>query len=124
MTPGTYIPETYFPIVVFMGMVMAFAFGTLLLGLFLRPRNTYQEKLVAYESGVEPFLDARIPFPMRYYVIAMLFVLFDIEAVFLFPWAVVFKDIGFIALIEMVFFIVVLFIGYVYAWRKGALEWD
>jgi NADH-quinone oxidoreductase subunit A len=124
MSPGNYVPMEYLPILVFFIIAVAFGAGTLLVGMLLRPRRPYREKLVAYESGVQPFSDARIPFPMRYYVIAMLFVLFDIEAVFIFPWAVVFKDIGLYALIEMALFIVILFIGYVYAWRKGALEWD
>ena len=122
--PGTYVPSSYWPVLVFLGVALVFALGTLLIGYFLRPSRPYHEKLIAYESGVQPFSDARIPFPMRYYVISMLFVLFDIEAVFMYPWAVVFQEIGLYALIEMVFFIVVLLVGYVYAWRKGALEWD
>jgi NADH-quinone oxidoreductase subunit A len=73
---------------------------------------------------MDPFSDARIPFPMRYYVITMLFVIFDIEAVFLYPWAVAFNQIGLYALVEMVLFIAVLLVGYVYAWKKGALEWE
>jgi NADH-quinone oxidoreductase subunit A len=73
---------------------------------------------------MDPFSDARIPFPMRYYVITMLFVIFDIEAVFLYPWAVVFNQIGLYALVEMVLFIAILLVGYVYAWKKGALEWE
>jgi NADH-quinone oxidoreductase subunit A len=105
-------------------IALAFGIGSLVAGKLLRPRRPYREKLIAYESGVQPFSDARIPFPMRYYVISMLFVIFDIEAVYLYPWAVVFKDIGLYGLIEMVLFIVVLLIGFVYAWRKGALEWD
>jgi NADH-quinone oxidoreductase subunit A len=124
MSPGSYVPAQYLPILLFFIIALAFGVVSLLAGGLLRPRRPYREKLVAYESGVQPFSDARIPFPMRYYVIAMLFVIFDIEAVYLYPWAVVFKDIGLYALIEMAFFIIVLFIGYIYAWRKGALEWD
>jgi NADH-quinone oxidoreductase subunit A len=124
MSPGSYIPTQYLPILIFFIIAVAFGLGSLLAGSLLRPRRPYPEKLVAYESGAQPFSDARIPFPMRYYVISMLFVIFDIEAVYLYPWAVVFKQIGLYALIEMVLFIVVLFIGYIYAWRKGALEWD
>jgi NADH-quinone oxidoreductase subunit A len=124
MTPGSYIPTQYFPILLFFVIALAFGIGSLVAGRLLRPRRPYREKLIAYESGVQPFSDARIPFPMRYYVITMLFVIFDIEAVFLYPWAVVFKDIGLYGLIEMALFIVVLLIGFVYAWRKGALEWD
>jgi NADH-quinone oxidoreductase subunit A len=124
MTPGTYVPTQYYPILLFFLIALAFGIGTLILGFFLRARNPYAEKLIAYESGVQPFSDARIPVPMRYYVITMLFVIFDIETVYLYPWAVVFKDIGLFALIEMALFIIILLIGYVYAWKKGALEWD
>lgn len=124
MSQEVSLDHPYLPILIFLIVAVAFPLVTLVLGYVLRPRRPYREKLIAYESGVQPFSDARVPFPMRYYVITMLFVLFDIEAVFLYPWAVVFKDIGLFALIEMVFFIVVLLIGYVYAWRKGALEWD
>ncbi|MCI0529972.1 MAG: NADH-quinone oxidoreductase subunit A [Nitrospira sp.] len=124
MTPGSYVPTQYFPILLFFMIALAFGIGSLVAGKLLRPRRPYREKLIAYESGVQPFSDARIPFPMRYYVITMLFVIFDIEAVYLYPWAVVFKDIGLYGLIEMMLFIVVLLIGFVYAWRKGALEWD
>jgi len=124
MTPGSYVPTQYLPILLFFIIALAFGLVSLMAGSILRPRRPYREKLVAYESGVQPFSDARIPFPMRYYVISMLFVIFDIEAVYLYPWAVVFKDIGLYALIEMALFIIVLFIGYIYAWRKGALEWD
>ena len=124
MLPGSYVPTQYLPILLFFIIAVAFGIVTLIIGMWLRPHRPYREKLIAYESGVQPFSDARIPFPMRYYVITMLFVIFDIEAVYLYPWAVVFKDIGLYALIEMALFIIVLLIGYVYAWRKGALEWD
>jgi len=77
-----------------------------------------------YECGSEPFSDARMPFPVRYYIIAMLFVIFDIEIVFLYPWAVAFGKIGAIGMIEMIIFIFLFVVGYVYAWKKGALEWD
>ncbi len=124
MISAAAIPNPYYPILIFLVIAVIFPTVTLVLGYFLRPSHPYREKLSAYESGVQPFSDARTPFPMLYYVIAMLFVLFDIEAVFLFPWAVVFDDLGILALIEMGLFIFVLLIGYVYAWRKGALEWD
>jgi len=124
MTPGSYVPTQYLPILLFFMIALAFGIGSLVAGKLLRPRRPYREKLIAYESGVQPFSDARIPFPMRYYVITMLFVIFDIEVVYLYPWAVVFKDIGLYGLIEMLLFMGVLLIGFVYAWRKGALEWD
>jgi NADH-quinone oxidoreductase subunit A len=122
--PGSFVPVQYLPVVIF--FILAFAFGTvtLLVGYLVRPRRIYKAKLEPYESGAVPFSDARMPFPMRYYIIAMLFVVFDIETVFMYPWAVVYDKIGLFGLIEMTVFIVILLVGYVYAWKKGALEWD
>jgi len=122
--PGTFVPSHYWPILLFLVIGIGFAAVSLGMGYLVRPSRPYREKLMAYESGNDPFGDARLPFPVRYYVICMLFVIFDIEAVFLFPWAVSFKEIGLVGLVEMVIFIVILFVGYIYAWRKGALEWD
>lgn len=129
MTPQDYLPLNYLPVALFLLVGLAFGVGTLVVGsvisrLALRPRTAYREKLMAYESGMDPFSDARIPFPLRYYLTAMLFVVFDIEAIFLYPWAVVFKQIGLFGMVEMALFILILLVGYVYAWRKGALEWD
>jgi NADH-quinone oxidoreductase subunit A len=122
--PETYIPSQYFAILLFVLIAMAFGGVSLLAGYLVRPSRPYKAKLKPYESGVEPFTDARIPFPTRYYIIAMLFVIFDIEVVFLYPWAVVYHKIGLYGLIEMVLFILILLVGYFYAWKKGALEWD
>ncbi|MEK7280373.1 MAG: NADH-quinone oxidoreductase subunit A [Nitrospirota bacterium] len=121
---GGYLPSNYLPIVVFIVIAIAFGGVTLLIGPLVRPKKIYPEKLSPYESGMKPFSDARTPFPMRYYIIAMLFVLFDIEVVFLYPWAVVFNKIGLYGLVEMMLFIAILLVGYFYAWKKGALEWD
>ena len=122
--PGEFVPTNYLPIVVFIAIVLAFGGVTLLLGKILRPSRIYKAKLTPYESGSIPFSDARAPFPLRYYIIAMIFVIFDIETVFLYPWAVVYKELKLFGLIEMVLFILVLLVGYFYAWKKGALEWD
>jgi NADH-quinone oxidoreductase subunit A len=122
--PGSFVPIQYWPIGVFLVIAVGFAAVSLIGGWVLRPSRPYREKLMAYESGNTPFGDARLPFPVRYYVICMLFVIFDIEAVFLFPWAVVFNHLGLTGLVEMVVFIAVLLVGYIYAWKKGALEWD
>jgi NADH-quinone oxidoreductase subunit A len=122
--PGSFVPVNYLPIVIFIAMAMAFGAVTLLIGTLVRPRHAYPEKLAPYEGGSPLFSDARIPFPMRYYIIAMLFVIFDIETIFLYPWAVAYDKIGLFGLIEMILFIVILFVGYVYAWKKGALEWE
>ncbi len=114
----------YFPIVLFGLMAAAFGLGTLLVSRYLQPREDNPEKLSAYECGSEPVSDARMPFPVRYYIIAMLFVIFDIEVIFLYPWAVTFYDIGLLGFIEMIIFIGLFVLAFVYAWRKGALEWD
>jgi len=88
------------------------------------PRRPYPEKLITYESGITPFTDAHQKFSIRYYIIAMLFLIFDIEAVFLYPLAVAYNHIGLYGFVEMVIFIAILVVGYVYAWKKGALEWE
>src|SRR3990170_4053951 len=114
----------YFPVLVFIVAVFAFAFGTLFLSYWGKPRVASVEKMSPYECGSEPISDARMPFPVRYYIIAMLFVIFDVEIIFLYPWAVVFSEIGFLGFLEMIIFIALFVLAFVYAWRKGALEWD
>ena len=114
----------YFTVVLFIGIALAFGIVTLLASYLLQPRFPEAEKLSPYECGSEPFSDARMPFPVRYYIIAMMFVIFDIEVIFLYPWAVAFSDIGLIGLLEMLVFIGLFVVAYVYAWHKGALEWD
>ena len=118
------VPVNYLPILVFIGIAIAFGAVSLLAGWVVRPSRPYRAKLVPYESGSPLFQDARVQFPIRYYIIAMLFVIFDIEIVFLFPWAVAFKKLGLVGLVEMVVFIAILVVGFWYAWKKGALEWD
>ena len=114
----------YFPILLFIFVALTFGVATLLLSYLVQPKYPEPEKLTTYECGSEPFSDARMPFPVRYYIFAMLFVIFDIEVIFLYPWAVVFTRIELIGLIEMLVFIGLFLVAYVYAWRKGALEWD
>jgi len=114
----------FFPVFLFIFVTLVFGVLTLLVSHFVQPRYPEPEKLSTYECGSEPFSDARMPFPVRYYIFAMLFVIFDIEVIFLYPWAVVFTKIGVIGLIEMLIFIGLFIVAYVYAWRKGALEWD
>ena len=118
------VPVNYLPILVFIGIAITFGAMSLLIGWVVRPSRPYRAILTHYESGSPLFQDARVQFPMRYYIIAMLFVIFDIEIVFLFPWAVAFKKLGLVGLIEMVVFIAILVVGFWYAWKKGALEWD
>ena len=121
---GEAVPLNYVPIVIFAVLGAVVGLTPLILGKLLRPSRPYRAKLLPYESGSPLFMDARVQFPMRYYVIAMLFVIFDIEIVFMFPWAVVFKKLGLLGLVEMGVFIAILVVGFWYAWKKGALEWD
>ena len=121
---GESIPLNYLPILFFIFIAIGFGAISLLAGWFVRPSRPYRAKLAPYESGSPLFSDARVQFPMRYYIIAMLFVIFDIEFIFLFPWAVDFKRLGVLGLMEMIVFIGILLVGFWYAWKKGALEWD
>ena len=121
---GDPVPLNYVPIVMFAVLGAIAALAPLIIGILLRPNRPYRAKLLPYESGSPLFMDARVQFPMRYYIIAMLFVIFDIEIVFMFPWAVVFKKLGLLGLVEMGVFIAILVVGFWYAWKKGALEWD
>ena len=124
MTPSTYLPEHFLPVAIFLLLGLVVSVGMLVAGWFIRPRNPYPEKLLTYESGITPFMDAHQKFSIRYYIIAMLFLIFDIEAVFLYPWAVAYNKIGLYGFVQMVIFIIILLVGYVYAWKKGALEWE
>jgi NADH-quinone oxidoreductase subunit A len=114
----------YVPILLFIIVALVFGVMVLFLSSLVQPKYPEPEKFSTYECGSEPFSDARMPFPVRYYIFAMLFVIFDIEVIFLYPWAVVFTKVGVIGLIEMLVFIALFLVAYVYAWRKGALEWD
>ena len=116
--------ENYLPIAIF--IIVAAVMGLLLLGLgFLFGKGTKSKaKLSPYECGFEEFEDARIPFDVRYYLVAILFIIFDLEIAFLFPWAIALDEIGNVGLISMVIFLFVLVIGFIYEWNKGALDWD
>ncbi|MEO6308372.1 MAG: NADH-quinone oxidoreductase subunit A [Nitrospiraceae bacterium] len=118
------IPENYIPILLFIVVGLAGGALALLVSSFVRPNRPYRAKQAPYESGSPLFSDARIQFPMRYYIIAMLFVIFDIEVIFMIPWAIRFQSLGLLGLIEMLVFIGILLAGFWYAWKKGALEWD
>ncbi|MDW8168390.1 MAG: NADH-quinone oxidoreductase subunit A [Acidobacteriota bacterium] len=113
----------YLPIVVLLFIAILFPVLVLGIGRLLRPMKPEAPKLSPYECGVEPVLDARERFSVRYYIIAMLFLIFDVETVFLFPWAVIYDKLALFGLIEMAIFLGLLIVGYYYAWRKGALEW-
>jgi len=118
------LPSEYLPVLIFIMIATAFGLGALLIGMIFRLKRPYYEKLMPYESGITPTGETRTRFAIRFYIIAMLFVVFDVEAIFIYPWAVVFDKIGIYAFIEMVIFIVILFIGYIYAWKKEAFQWD
>ena len=122
--PNLSFPQEYLPIIIFMLIALAFGFGQLIAGILVRLRRPYKEKLTPYESGNPPIGEPRYRFSVKFYVIAMLFVIFDVEAVFLYPWAIVFDKIGLYAFIEMIIFIVILVVGYIYAWKKEAFKWD
>ncbi len=127
-TPTT-VPTTappiygYIPIILFFLIAMALPFVLLGLSRLLQRRVYEREKLLPYECGVEPIGDARDRFSVRFYIVAMLFLVFDVEVVFLFPWAIIYDKLAVFGLVEMLVFIGILVVGYYYAWRKGALEW-
>ncbi|MBI4686570.1 MAG: NADH-quinone oxidoreductase subunit A [Nitrospirae bacterium] len=122
--PGTYIPINYLPILIILFVTTLIGLGPLLIGIIIRPKRPYPQKLTPYESGNPPIGEPRQRFSVRYYIIAMLFVVFDVEAVFLYPWAVAYGKLGLYGFVEMMIFIFILLVGYVYAWKKGALEWE
>jgi len=115
--------DAYIPIFIFILVAIAFAIGTLIMAWLVRAGKYNQVKLEPYECGIETITDARDRYSIRYYLVAMLFVIFDIETVFMFPWAVILDRLALFGLIEMAIFIAILVFGYVYAWRQGALEW-
>jgi NADH-quinone oxidoreductase subunit A len=116
----------YLPILLFLIVAAGIGFALLILGTLLGPKRPdhLAEKLSPYECGFEAFEDARMRFDVRYYLIAILFIAFDLEIAFVFPWAVIFRDLGIVGLYEMGIFLGLLVLGFVYVWKKGALEWE
>ena len=123
-TPGPMMLEQYFPILLFIIVGLALGLVLLSLGAILSPNRPDAAKLSPYECGFEAFEDARMKFDVRYYLIAILFILFDLEIAFLFPWAVVLPEIGFEGFVAMMVFLLILVVGFAYEWKKGALEWE
>ncbi len=115
--------EAYIPIFVFVLVALGLACVMLIVAALVHPKRYNRVKLEPYECGIEPITDARDRYNIRYYLVAMLFVIFDVETVFMFPWAVIMDELLIFGLIEMMVFLLILVIGYAYAWRKGALEW-
>ncbi|MBN2547711.1 MAG: NADH-quinone oxidoreductase subunit A [Anaerolineales bacterium] len=114
----------FIPIVVLTVLATGLAGLVVLIGHLFGPRRPSKRKGMPYESGMRPIGPGARRMPVRFYLVAVLFILFDIEVVFLLPWAVVFRQLGLFGLVEMLIFIVILLVGYVYAWKKGALEWE
>ena len=117
------MPQNYVPIFIFLVIVGTLLPVTLLLAKLVRPNNPNKAKLMPYECGIDPVDNARGRYTVRYYIIAILFVVFDVETIFLFPWAVKFKAFGVFGLFEMLVFLAILIVGYIWVWKKGALEW-
>lgn len=115
---------TYLPIILLILVALAFGLGSVVFSSLIGQKKFTKVKMAPYECGCEPIGTARERFPIKFYLIAMLFILFDIEAVFLYPWAILYKKLGMFGLVEMGLFIVILFVGYIYVWKKGALEWE
>jgi NADH-quinone oxidoreductase subunit A len=114
----------YLPVAVFMGVSAVIALALLVVPFLVAPGERDVEKNSTYECGFEPFDDSRMTFDARFYLVAILFIVFDLEAIYLYPWALTFREIGDLGFWTMMIFIAELVVGFIYAWRKGALEWD
>ena len=116
--------QNYLPILVFIGVGLLVAVVMVALGFVLGTRRPDSEKLSPYECGFEAFEDSRMKFDVRFYLVAILFIIFDLEIAFLFPWAVVLDSVGMVGFLAMAVFLGILVIGFIYEWKKGALEWE
>lgn len=114
----------YMSIAIFMGLATALGLTLLVLPFLFAPRNNQKDKLRPYECGFEPFDDARMPFDVQFYMVAILFIIFDLEIAFLFPWAAAFDQAGLFGFVSVMIFLAILTVGFIYEWRKGALEWN
>ena len=116
--------KDYLSIIIFLFIAFGLSVGFVILNFLFSPKNPDPEKLSAYECGFEPFNDSRMEFDIRFYLVAILFIIFDLEIAFLFPWAVSLGKIGFFGFISMMIFLVILTVGFIYEWKKGALDWE
>ena len=116
--------KDYFPIMLFLFLALGLSIGFIVLNFVFSPKNPAPEKLSAYECGFEPFNDSRMEFDVRFYLVAILFIIFDLEIAFLFPWAISLGTIGLYGYISMLIFLFILTIGFIYEWKKGALDWE
>ncbi|GMQ91774.1 MAG: NADH-quinone oxidoreductase subunit A [Gammaproteobacteria bacterium] len=116
--------NNYIPILIFLVVGILFGIMPMMIGRMMGPHRPGKDKNSPYECGFEPFEDSRMKFDVRYYLVAILFIIFDLEIAFLFPWAVALQDIGMTGFVAMVVFLGVLVVGFIYEWKKGALEWE
>ena len=116
--------NNYLTIIIFLAIALILSLGFVVLNFALSPKNPDPEKLSAYECGFEPFNDSRMEFDIRFYLVAILFIIFDLEIAFLFPWAITLGNIGYFGFFSMMLFLFILTIGFIYEWKKGALDWE
>ena len=116
--------KDYLTIIIFLIIALVLSFGFVLINFLLSPKKPDPEKLSAYECGFEPFEDSRMEFDVRFYLVAILFIIFDLEIAFLFPWAISLGNIGLLGFCSMMIFLFILTVGFVYEWKKGALDWE
>ena len=116
--------KDYFSIILFLIIALILSFGFIIINFLFSPKKPDPEKLSAYECGFEPFSDSRMEFDVRFYLVAILLIIFDLEIAFLFPWAISLGNIGTIGFISMMIFLFILTIGFIYEWKKGALDWE
>ena len=116
--------NNYLTIIIFLTIGLLLSFGFVVLNFAFSPKNPDPEKLSAYECGFEPFNDSRMEFDIRFYLVAILFIIFDLEIAFLFPWAITLGNIGYFGFFSMMLFLFILTIGFIYEWKKGALDWE
>ena len=116
--------NNYLTIVIFLAIALILSLGFVVLNFAFSPNNPDPEKLSAYECGFEPFNDSRMEFDIRFYLVAILFIIFDLEIAFLFPWAITLGNIGYFGFFSMMLFLFILTIGFIYEWKKGALDWE
>ena len=116
--------NNYLTIIIFLAIALIFSLGFLILNFAFSPKNPDPEKLSAYECGFDPFNDSRMEFDIRFYLVAILFIIFDLEIAFLFPWAISLGNIGILGFSSMMIFLFILTIGFIYEWKKGALDWE
>lgn len=118
------MPREYVPILIFLAIAIAFPTVTIIAARLIRPYAPFREKLEAYECGIKAASDARGRYAVRFYIVAILFVIFDVETIFLFPWAIQYSVLGLFGLVEMLVFLAILIVGFIWIYRKGALDWQ